>query len=421
MKTNLQSKPTMEQEIGREAEAPEPATPANDERPAWMRRRPKPIHVLGALAVVAVAGYAIYQLVTAGQEETDDAQVEADVVPVGPRVPGQILRVAVVENQAVKKGDLVLELDAADYQARLAQAQAELATAQAQATSAEAQERIVGATATGGLASAEAAFSASSVAVSNADAQVEAAQAAVARAEADARKADLDLKRAQQLIAAHAVTQQMVDNAQAAADAAHAALSQARANLAAAQEARRAAVSRVAEAKGKLQQSSPVGAQIAAAHAAAELARAKVKSAEAAARLADLQLSYTRVTAPEDGTVSKLGAHDGQIVQAGQPVVELVPSRTYVIANFKETQIGGMKPGDRVKIKIDAYPGKTFHGKVESRSGGTGARFALIPPDNASGNFVKVVQRVPIRIAWTTSPDVPLAAGLSADVTVYTK
>lgn len=146
-----------------------------------------------------------------------------------------------------------------------------------------------------------------------------------------------------------------------------------------------------------------------------------MRSAQASVRLAQLQLSYTNVTAPEDGVVSKLGAHEGQIIQVGQPLVELVPFQTYLIANFKETQSGRMRPGQRAKIKLDAYPGSTFEARVESLSGGTGARFALIPADNASGNFVKVVQRVPVRLAWVKPPDVPLAAGFSADVTVYTK
>jgi len=389
--------------------------------PLPRRRLPKKRFLIGALVALLALGGGLYALLTAGQQETDDAMVEADVVPVGPRVAGQILRVAVQENQVVKKGDLVLELDAADYEARLAQAQAELAIAQAQAASAEAQERIAGASANGGLASAQAALSGSSVAVANAEAQAAAARAGLVRAQADARKSDLDLGRAKQLVAANAVAQQAVDNAQAAHDAAHAALAQAEAQLKAAEEGRRVAESRVGEAKGKLQASSPVAAQLTAAHAAAELARAKVKSAEAAARLAALQLSYTKVVAPEDGVVSKLGAHEGQIVQMAQPIVELVPTRTYVIANFKETQIGAMRPGQRVKVRIDALGGEGFEGKVESLSGGTGARFALIPADNASGNFVKVVQRVPVRIAWTKPPPVPLAAGLSADVTVYTK
>jgi membrane fusion protein, multidrug efflux system len=415
METNVKEMRSQEPEP---PEAPVSVVDAGDTK---SRRGPRPVLILGILAAVMVAAFLVYGQLTAGQEDTDDAQVEADVVPLGARVPGQILRVTVAENQTVRKGDLVLEIDPADYEARVAQAQAELGTAVAQAASAEAQERIVIASARGALASAKASLSASSDVVANAEAQVEAARAAVVRAEADARKADLDLARARQLLAANAVPQQALDNAETAADSAHAAQRQAEAQLAASQEGRRMSVSRVAEAEGRVEQSSPVAAQIDAAHAAAVLARAKVKSAEAALRLSELQLSYTRVVAPEDGVVSKLGAHEGQIVQAGQPAVELVPAHTYLLANFKETQVGRMRPGQRAKVTLDAYPGRTFEGRVESRSGGTGARFALIPPDNASGNFVKVVQRVPIRIAWDNLPDVPLTAGLSADVKVYTR
>ena len=134
-----------------------------------------------------------------------------------------------------------------------------------------------------------------------------------------------------------------------------------------------------------------------------------------------LQLSYTKIWAPEDGVISKLVAHEGQLVSPGQPVAELVPAATYVVANFKETQVGRMVPGQRAVVTIDAYPGLELEGTVESLSGGTGARFSLIPPDNASGNFVKVVERVPVRIAWAKPPPegVRLQAGLSAYVTVH--
>ncbi|HEY6912389.1 MAG TPA: HlyD family efflux transporter periplasmic adaptor subunit, partial [Myxococcales bacterium] len=158
---------------------------------------------------------------------------------------------------------------------------------------------------------------------------------------------------------------------------------------------------------------------VAAAEANARLAHARQKSAEAALALARLQLSYTRLYAQEDGQVTRLTAREGQMVQPGQPLAELVPDRTYVVANFKETQIGEMKPGQRVEIGIDAFPGRQLEGKVESLAGGTGSRFSLLPPDNASGNFVKVVQRVPVRIAWVNVPGgVTLRPGLSADVTV---
>ncbi|HZZ84304.1 MAG TPA: HlyD family secretion protein [Anaeromyxobacteraceae bacterium] len=405
---------------GQEPLRPVEATPAPSPEPGKKDRR-KPFLILGALTAAVLLGLGLYLFLTAGQENTDDAQVEADVVPTAPRVGGQVLQVSVAENQAVKKGDLILAIDPADYEARAAQAHAELRIAQAQADAAEAQERVSGATATGGFATAEAAVSGSSVAVANADAQVAAARAGLVRAEADARKSGLDLARAKQLLAARAVPQQALDNAQAADDSAQAALTQARAQVRAAEEGKRAAESRVGEARGRLAQSRPVSAQLAAAHAAAELARARVQGAQASAKLADLQLSYTRVLASEDGVVSKLGVHEGQIVQPGQPVIELVPAKSYVLANFKETQIGRMKPGQKVEITVDAFPGKKFEGRVESLSGGTGARFALLPPDNASGNFVKVVQRLPVRIAWEKPPEVKLAAGLSADVTVYTK
>jgi membrane fusion protein (multidrug efflux system) len=144
-----------------------------------------------------------------------------------------------------------------------------------------------------------------------------------------------------------------------------------------------------------------------------------VQSAEAALALVKLQLDYTRVLAPADGVASKLMVHDGQLVAVGQPLVELVPTATYVLANFKETQIGRMRPGQRAEIQLDAFPGRKLEGRVESLAGGTGASFSLLPADNATGNFVKVVQRVPVRIAWLNPPaDVALRAGLSADVTV---
>ncbi|HEY3449952.1 MAG TPA: HlyD family secretion protein [Myxococcales bacterium] len=196
-------------------------------------------------------------------------------------------------------------------------------------------------------------------------------------------------------------------------------MAQRQAELAAAEEAARAAESGVEQAQGRLAQSSPAEAQIAIAQANARLAQARVAGAEAALNLARLQLSYTRVVAPGDGTVTELSAREGQLAQAGQPLASLVPEATYVVANFKETQIGKMRPGQRATVKIDTYGHRRFEGRVESLSGGTGARFSVLPPENATGNFVKVVQRVPVRIAWVRPPDVPLRAGLSTNITVY--
>jgi membrane fusion protein (multidrug efflux system) len=374
--------------------------------------------VLGALVAAAALGFGGYVLATRGEETTDDAQVEADVVAVAPRVGGMVAEVLVRDNQPVKRGALVFRIDEADYAARLAQAQAELAIAKAQQQTAEAQEQVIGATATGGLKSAKAMVSGSSVAVATAQAQIGAAAAALERAKADAHKADLDLERAKQLLAVHAIPQERLDNAQIARDSAQATLAQAQAALAAAESTRNGAESRVTEAEGRLAQSTPIDAQIAAARAQTELARARVQAATASVTLAQNQLAYTKVTAPADGVISKLTVREGQLVQPSQPAAELVPSRSYVVGNFKETQVGRMRAGDRATIRIDAFPGRKLEGKVESLSGGTGSRFSMMPPDNASGNFVKVVQRIPVRIEWVQAADLPLRAGMSAEVTV---
>jgi membrane fusion protein (multidrug efflux system) len=368
------------------------------------RRGARAFFVLGALALAVIATIGIYAFMTAGEESTDDAVVA---------------KVLVHDNQMVAKGDLLLELDPADFAARLDQATADLNTARAQAAGADAQVQVVQASATGGLRSAKAQVAASSSAVESADAEVAAARAALARAQAEVVKTVRDLERAKELIATDAIARQQLDAAQLASDAAKAAASQAQANLARAEQMKRAAESRVQEAEGRLSQTTPVDAQITAAHAAAELARARVAAAEAPVNLARQQLTDTRLLAPNAGFVTQLSAREGSLVMSGQPLAQLVPDETYVVANFKETQIKEMRPGDRAEIDIDAYPGHPLEGVVESMAGGTGARFSLLPPDNASGNFVKVVQRVPVRLAWTTPPDVPLKVGLSARVIVH--
>jgi membrane fusion protein (multidrug efflux system) len=375
--------------------------------------------VVGMAGLALALGIGTYLLVTQGEESTDDAQVAADIVPIGTRVAGQIVTVNVQENQLVKKGDPIAEIDDADYTAREKQAEAELLTAQAQAQAADAQVQVTEATSRGGLASARAMLTGTSAGVGSAAAQGDAALAALNRAEVDAKKAELDLNRAKELRQANAIPSQAVDNAQAVYDSAQAAVAQARAQLSLAQQSRNAALAQVSEAQGKVSQSAPVEAEIATARAQADLAHARVDSAKAQLDLAKLQLSYTKIKAPSDGFASKLAVHPGQLVSVGQPVIELVPTATYVLANFKETQVGKMRIGEKAEISVDAYPGRKFEGKVQSLSGGTGSSFSLLPADNATGNFVKVVQRVPVRISWENLPtDVPMRAGLSADVTV---
>jgi membrane fusion protein (multidrug efflux system) len=408
-----------------EAVAPHHAAPADS---APTRRRAKKLAVnkkfviLGAVALVIALAILAYEVVTAGQETTDDAQIEADVVTLAPRVGGPISQVLVHENQQVKKGQLLVVIDESDYQAKLAQAEAELATAKAQAQAADAQVQVAEASAKGGFSTAKAAVSGSSVGVSTASAQIAAARAQLAQAQANEHKAQLDLNRAKQLRAVNAIPQQQLDDALVGLEAAHAQVEQAKAGLQAATEAKAMAQSRVAEAQGRLSQSQPVEEEVAAAHAQAELAHARVLSAQAALTLAQNQLSYTHVVAPTDGELSSFNLQVGEMLQPGQSMGQLVPDEKYVVANFKETQITKMHPGDRVDISVDAYSHEELHGRVQSLSGGTGARFSLFPPDNASGNFVKVVQRVPVRIELVDPPKgLPLKAGLSADVTVHTQ
>jgi membrane fusion protein (multidrug efflux system) len=317
--------------------------------------------LLGAGAAVGllVAAVATHAFLTRGDQSTDDAQVEADVVAVAPRVGGTVLEVLVGDNATVKAGQPLLRLDDADFRVRVRQAEAEVETARSQAAAA--------------------------------DAQITAARASVTRAEAEAERAALELRRAEDLKAGDAIAADRYDATRTVNETARAG----------------AGVNR---------------AQYAAALANANLAHARVRSAQASLDLARLQLSWTEVRAPADGTLSRLGARAGQIVQPGQPLGQLVPDQTYVVANFKETQLGSMHPGQRVDVAVDSYPGRKLAGRVESISAGTGARFSLLPPDNASGNFVKVVERVPVRIAWIDPPaDLRLRAGLSVTATVHTR
>lgn len=387
--------------------------------PPPRRGIPGPLRVLLVLLLVGGGGFAAFTFLHANQEDTDAAQITSDMVAVATRVPGQVIKVHIIENQLVKKGDLLAELDSADYAARLKQAEAELATAQAQAEAADAQVKVVDATSRGGLISARALLSGTTVGVGSAEAQVAAAQATLLRTQAESRKAKIDLDRARELRAANAIPQERLDAAQIAQDAAQAAQAQAQAQLAVARESKEAARTRVREAKGRLSQSEPIDAQLAGARASSELAHARVRSAEAMLELAKLQLSYTKIVSPSDGIASKLSAREGQLLSVGQPIVEVVPTHVYVTANFKETQVGKMRPGQRAVVKVDAYPGRPIEGRVESLAGGTGSSFALLPADNATGNFVKVVQRVPVRIALTSVPeDIALRAGLSVEVQV---
>lgn len=393
-----------------------------EHKPAIGKAKAKRLYLIVGGAVIALLLiYGIYSLITAGKETTDDAEVAADIVQVAPRVPGQVAAIYIHENQEVHKGDLIAQIDPADVQVKLAAAQGDLATAQAQAADADARVAVTRANAQGGLAAAQGALQSSRESVDTSTAAITEAQAGVTRAAANADKARKDWERASELGAKGDISHSQVDAARAANEAAQADLALARARLVESQNMRQAAQANVQQAQGKLVQSEPVGAQITAAQAQAQLAHAKVQSAQAALQAAQLNVGYTKIVAPADGIASKLAVHAGSLINVGQPIVQLVPKLTYLIANFKETQVRRMRAGQRATVRVDSLGSEEFEGKLESLSGGTGASFSLLPPDNASGNFVKVVQRIPVRVSWNgpTSDRVPV--GSSAEVTIHTK
>jgi membrane fusion protein, multidrug efflux system len=337
--------------------------------------------LVAVLLVLTLAGWGVRRYIFSRHHvTTDNAQVDGHITVVSPRIQGFIARVLVEENQHVKAGDTLVVLDDRDVRVRLQQAEAELRDAQ---TSVSLRGRA---------GQAESQLQAT-------QAQAASAQATVAAAEANFRKAASDLERYRGLAAKQIVSAQQLDAAQAAYDAANA-------NLLAARK-----------------QAAAAGSQVSASGAAVRGADARVAAAQAAVDNARLQLSYTALLAPMDGMVAKRTAEPGAQVQVGQNLMSVVPDKDiWVTANLKETQLDKVRVGNPVDFTVDAYDGFTFHGKVESLSPATGARFALLPPDNATGNFTKVVQRVPVRIAVEQSGDParPLRPGMSVDVTIAT-
>lgn len=417
---------TQEVERDTPSRTPAPSPPGdetkrNNETPAG-RGRTVRLVLLAVLAIGAVV-FGSYWWSHRGLESTDDAQVDAEVVAVPARVGGVVSRVLFEENQTVKKDDVLVELDDAQLEARLAQAEAELAAAKAAAKSAESEAKVIEANATGGKSAAEASVVGASAGLAATSDEIKQAQAAVESAKIARDQAKTDDDRMAKLVASGAATQVQLDAAKTALDAAESRLTAANAALASAKTSTTSAAAKVNEAKAKLTQMSAIDAQIADARAKAEEAKARVQTAQATRDLAALDLDHAKIRAPADGLASKKTAVVGQMLQAGQPVVMLVPTQSvWITANFKETQLEKMKIGQPVDVDVDAYPGRVFHGRVSSFSGATGAKFSLLPPDNATGNFTKVVQRVPVRIVLDALPtEVMLRPGMSADVTVDTR
>jgi membrane fusion protein (multidrug efflux system) len=406
-----------------------------DKVPMTANRKRLWLFVLIGLIVLAGAG-GVASLYS-GREATDDAQVDGHVVPAAARVAGTVTAVHVQDNQEVKAGDVLVELDPRDFEIALARVEAELADARAAAQEATSAVPVASATATGNLAGARAGVQQAQALIDVAQAAQKAATARRTAAEARVtvaltaeRKATADLKRLESLVAKEEISRAQYDAAVAAAETAQASVASARAALAEAENDVVRAESEVtraraglggAQASARAASTAPSQMQVTRAHASA--AEARVMRAQAAVDQARLNLDYTKITANRAGLVSRKSVELGQIVQPGQPLLVLVPlDDVWVTANFKETQLESMRPGQPVHIKVDAYD-TPLDGVVDSIAAATGARFSLLPPENASGNFVKVVQRVPVKIAFKPGQNAErrLRPGMSVHVTVTTR
>ena len=389
-------------------------------RPQWRSR------IIGAVVFVVLA------LVAAGiwwhstfTEDTDDAQVNGHLIQVSSRISGQVLKVYVNENQVVKAGDVIAELDPADYQVAVEKAEAALASAQANAAAANVNVPITTVNTGSNLRSAGADVSGTQASVAQAEQQLKAAHARVTQAQANFTKAEADLQRYKPLVAKDVISKQQYDAAVAAADASRAAVADARANEQAASQGVNVAHEREAQAQAMLKYAQTGPQQVAAQSARARQALAQVAQAQAELDQAKLNLSYTKIVAPEAGIITRKNVEVNQNLAPGQNLLTLVSLEDlWVTANFKETQLKHMSAGQSVEIKVDAT-GKTYHGKVTQIGGATGSVLSLFPPENATGNYVKVVQRVPVRVDFTNlaneDPDHLLRPGLSVEPDVRVK
>lgn len=414
--------------IGEPAEAPEHDQVANGDSeppPAIVaaeatKPRRRALFIGLTLTILALGGaWYVRQI---GRETTDDAQVDADVVALPARTAAVVKRIAFNDNQRVRAGELLIELDDAPAKARLAQAQAALEAAIAAANAADADARVSELNAKGNRSMARASLIGASSTVESSHDQVDEARAALQAAEVAAERAHHDYTRTAQLASAGSIAESELEHAKAQDEQAQAALVQAKAHLQAVRSGTRLASSRVQEAAARLT-INDVDSLVLQARSRATVAHAQVDVARATRDAAELDVSYTRIVAPQDGVVSKRSVGVGQMVSVGQPVVQLVPQQQlWVTANFKETQLADLRPGQRVDVSVDAAPSAKVKGVVESFSGATGARFALLPPDNASGNFTKVVQRVPVRIRLTEVPKgLTLVPGMSVELVAHTR
>ena len=423
--------------------APPPVPPETEAATPTKEPRKKPVKLIlvgvGVGAIVAGAfGYHWWQF-AAAHEETDNATVTGQIHPVSARIPGTVDQVLVNDNQTVQKGQLLVKLDPRDYQLKLQQAQADLAAAQQKASTAQVNialsfKNAEAATtqSSGDIAKAQAAIAQAQAQVTESQAGIPRAQAQLAASDANLDKARTDYDRFNLLYSQGAVAQRELDTARQAFQVAQAQrnadteqVAQAQSKLAQTQQTVETAQAGLTSSQGGLQQAEAKGIQTEVSRSDLGTAQAAIAQAQAALKNAQQQLSYTTLTAPVEGRVGRKNVEVGQQIQAGTPLMAIVSNEYWVTANFKETQLEKMRPGQTAEVKLDSFPHKIFTGRVESFSPASGAQFALLPPDNATGNFTKVVQRIPVKVVLDPDSirgyESVITPGMSATVTVELK
>lgn len=371
--------------------------------------------ILATIGVIAGMHF-YYQAIT--YVSTDDAFVESHIIRISPKVSGIIKKVYVDDNQKVKKGDILAEIDPQDYQVRYEQALAKLQVAIEQQKSASTNVDFTSITSNAAVDQAASGLGAAKASMQVADKQISQAKANLAQVNEDiqAVKADVDLAktdfdRYQKLYKKGVVSKQDFDKASTTYKSIKAKLNSYQEKAAAAEAIiqsayanKEVATNAMNQAMGKLKGAQTVPQQIAMSDAGRKIAAAEIRQLKAGLKQSKLDLSYTKIYAPQDGSVTSKSVEEGAFVQTGQPLLSVIPQKNWVIANFKETQLTKMKAGQPVFIKVDTYPGKVFKGHVDSIQYSTGSKTSLFPPENASGSFVKVVQRVPVKILFDEKP-----------------
>jgi membrane fusion protein (multidrug efflux system) len=396
-------RPHVEHEPREENHDPDVRPPEEDRR-GFFQKHPaaKPIVFLVALVTIVLVGWFWWE--SRQWEETDDAQIDGHIYPISARVSGQVIKVNYDDGQFVHKGDVLVVIDPTDYTVALERARADYQDYQAQAAAARFGVPVSSVGSFSQIRSASADMASAQAGVAAAQKQAEAAQSQVIEAQADAEKLNTDVGRYRQLLGKREISQQQFDAAIASATAANATVKSRESSLLAAEAQVKVAESRIDQANAELRNAQASPKTVAATQARAESADAQALRYKAALDQAQLNLSYTTIVSPVDGIVGKRSVQVGANVAIGQDLMAVVPLREiWVTANYKETQLAKMKPGQPVQIKVDTYGGRKWDGHVTAIGGATGAVYSLLPPENATGNYVKVVQRIPVRIDFDGS------------------